>query len=61
MENIILNISKIYDVNRNYYWTHPNSPRLSGYGGGKKEPDNTYLFFIILSLIMYLLYIRINR
>ena len=59
MENIILNISKIYDVNRNYYWSHPNSPRIPG--GTGKEPDNTYIFFILLCLIIYLLYLRINR
>lgn len=59
MKNIVLNISKIYDVNRNYFWSHPNSPGIPG--SGKNEPDNTYIFFILLCLIIYILYLRINR
>lgn len=59
MENIILQISKIYDINRDYYWSHPNSPGVPG--SGKNEPDNTYIFFILLCLIIYLLYLRINQ
>lgn len=61
MKNIVLNISKIYDVNRNYFWSHPNSPGIPG--SGKNEPDNTFLILLILlGLIIYLMYmVKINQ